>query len=263
MNTKKIDLIFLIIYPFFATSVSFLFNINFFFSILVFFGVPSIFLSLRAKEYVVHTLIFSLIFAIPFTIVLDYITHVTRTYLFLDSIFNIRLLEYVTIDMILLGIFSTYFIIIFYRYFFGEHAPHKLYVRNTTPLIILLLLLLLIFFILLIFSSDSLRIPYFYLICGIVIFLVPLSTTCFVFKKIRYRFLKVGFYFFVFNLLYEITALKLRWWEFPREGEFVGWINFLGVAFPFEEFFFWIMLSAPSVVSWFVLFGEDRKKFFG
>lgn len=257
--TKKIDIILLIFYPFFATFVSFLFNINFFSSILVFFGVPSLFLSLRAKEYVGHTLIFSLILAIPLVIVIDYIDHLTRTYLFLYSIFNIRLLGYVTIDIIFWGILFTYFIIIFYRYFFGGHAPHKLYVKNTTPLIILLSLLLLIFFILFTFSPNSLHIPYFYLAYGIVLGVIPLSIVYFLFSEIRYVFVKVGLYFFVFNLLYEISALKLKWWEFPREGEFVGWINFLGISLPFEEFFFWIVLSAPSVLSWYKLFGEERR----
>lgn len=260
-QTKKIDLIFLIFYPFFATFVSFIFNINYFFSVLVFFGLPSVFLSLRAKKYVGHTVIYSLIYAIPFVIILDYICHVTNIWLIPYSIFKVRLLGYVTFDIILWGIFFTYFIIMFYRYFFGEDAPHRIYVKNTTPLVILLSFLLSIFFTLYIFSPSSLRIPYFYLVFGITLALIPLSITCFLFRKMRYVFVKVGLYFFVFNLLYEITAIKLRLWEFPREGKSVGWINFLGVSFPFEELFFWIMLGAPAILSWFILFGEERKKF--
>jgi len=51
-------------------------------------------------------------------------------------------------------------------------------------------------------------------------------------------------------------------WEFPSEGKFIGWVSFLGASFPLEELFFWIILGAPATLSWFVLFGEERKKFF-
>jgi len=262
-KSKKVDLILLIIYPFSASITAFLFNINFFFSVLVFLGVPSVFLSLRAKEYVGHTLIFSLILAIPFAIILNYISHITNTWLIRYSILSIRLFGYVTIDVIIWSVFLVYFPIMFYRYFFAETVPSKLYVRNTTSLIILLVFLMFIFLILLVFSPNYLQIPYFYLLYGTVFELIPLSIVCFLFSKIRYPFIMTGFYFSVFNLLYEITAVKLRMLEFPSEGKFVGWVSFLGISLPFEEFFFWIILGAPTILSWFVLFGEERKKFFG
>jgi hypothetical protein len=65
-------------------------------------------------------------------------------------------------------------------------------------------------------------------------------------------------YFFYFNIIYEIVGLRLRWWDFPGT-QFVGHVSLFGVTFPFEEFFFWLVLGGFMVLSYFELFDNTQK----
>lgn len=68
-----------------------------------------------------------------------------------------------------------------------------------------------------------------------------------------------AFYFFFFSLVYELTALTLGQWSFPAENQFIGFVEFLGLRFPLEEFIFWIMLGTSATLVLYEFFNDDRK----
>lgn len=47
-------------------------------------------------------------------------------------------------------------------------------------------------------------------------------------------------------------------WTFPGD-QFIGWVNMLGVRFPFEELLFWFMLAAIGILSYYEFFDDNRK----
>ena len=58
--------------------------------------------------------------------------------------------------------------------------------------------------------------------------------------------------------MYELTALKLGWWDFPSR-DFVGWVSILGTRFPLEEFVFWLCLFAMAILTYYEFFDDDQK----
>ena len=259
MNKKeKIPLIILFLYPIVASLISLYLKTNFFISILLFFAVPSLFLSIIAKEHVKKTLLFSLMIGIPLSIIIDYIAHFNETWWVTSPFFNFRILGLVPVEDLIWGVLWLYFIIMFYECFIDKHITKKLYTKNTKILVLISLILLVLFFFILMRTPVYLNIPYFYLISGIIIGIIPILAVLLKFPILFAKFLKAASYFFFFNLIYEITALKLGWWEFGG-GEFIGWVEILGVKFPFEELFFWMILGTIGVLSYYEFFDDDKK----
>lgn len=71
------------------------------------------------------------------------------------------------------------------------------------------------------------------------------------------KFLKTSAFFFALYLIYELTALELGQWYFP--GQYVGWVELRGVRFPLEELFFWMILSAFTILALYEGFVDDEK----
>ncbi len=94
---------------------------------------------------------------------------------------------------------------------------------------------------------------------GTILLIIPLLIVLFIYPKLSSKFFKTGVYFFLMAMIYELTALKLGWWHFPRETKFIGWVSILGLQFPFEEFFFWMILCAMAILSYYEFFADDRK----
>jgi len=255
---KTIDLIILLIYPVIASALSFLLNVNSFISVVLFLVVPSLYLSLRLKTHIKKSLIFSAIISVPAIIITDYIANITQQWLIPNSILPFRLFGIVTIEIIAWSFFSIYFIIMFYEYFLDEHTAKKLWHPNMKYLISFILLVVIIFLILFFNFPSKLNINYFYLSFGVVLILIPVLIELFSYPNLAAKFFKAGAYFFLLTSIYEITALKLGWWEFPGK-EFIGWVSILGVQFPIEEFFFWLMLFAMAFLSYYEFFYDNQK----
>ncbi len=257
-NFKKretFDLAVFLVYPIIASLISFLLRANAFFSVIIFYGIPSIYLSFMMKKNVKNAAVFSLVGIIPM-IVIDYIAHLTKVWEVTNSIIPFRLFGFVTLEVLLWVIFAFYFTVMFYEYFLDKHITHKLYKPRFKYLIISILALFSLFLFLLFGFPQFLRIPYFYLIFGVILILIPIVFELFEYPRFYTKFFKAQAYFFYLNFIYEITALKLGWWIFPG-NEFVGWVSVFGVEFPFEEFFFWIMLTALAILTYFEFFDRE------
>ncbi len=171
---------------------------------------------------------------------------------------GVKFFGLVTFEVVLWTFLSIYFIILFYEHF----VHHEVVRRNWNPkmkyLMVFAILLMLVFLFFFISNPESLKIPYFYLVWGVLLFLIPFLLQLFSYPKLTQKMFLVGAYFFYFNFIYEITALKLGWWTFPG-SEFIGYVQIFDVEFPLEELFFWIVLFSFAILSYYEYFDEDEK----
>ena len=255
---ENLDLSLIFLWPIIATFLSFLLISNAFVSIVLFLVVPSIYISIRGKEYWKKSVIFAGGGSIPLIIVIDYISHVTGTWIIPETIFPFKIFNFVTFEVILWAFFTTYFVVMFYEYFLDKHATKRLWTKKTKYFFIIGLLIFTLFLFFYFFFPDYLRIPYWYMIFGVIIFLAPFLIHLFYKQKTTSKFLLPFIYFFFLNFTWEITALKLGWWSFPGT-DFIGWVSIFGVRFPFEELFFWFGVLAISLLSYYEFFDDDEK----
>lgn len=122
------------------------------------------------------------------------------------------------------------------------------------PVVILLLLFLLV----LVTKPELLMIKYAYFWLGLLFFLLPAITFISFFPRLLSKYIKTASYFFLVSVLAELTGLQLNQWTFPGQ-HFIGWVELFGYRFPFEELFFWFIIGAISILSYYEFFDDDRK----
>lgn len=247
-----------IIWPIIASGISFLIRANILESVVLFLTVPAIYLSFLMKRVAKKALLFSLVTILPLSIIWDYIAHFTHQWT-ATTIFPFRILGLVPVEDILWGISINCFVILFYEYFLESRREDKsIWHPRMKFLSFLFIALSALFFILYFFSPNYLNIPYSYFWIATFALFIPSLVELFRRPKLFQKFILVGAYFFFVNLIYEITALKLGQWTFPST-QYVGWVYFLGVQFPFEELFFLITWGSIAALSYYEPFDDDEK----
>ncbi len=254
---KKIDIILLIIFPIIATVISLLIKANFLVSTLLFFGLPASWLSYRTPHKSLKTLIFSAIFALPFGIIIDYITAQDGSWYVPTTIFPFRLLGVIPIEDLIWGFLLVYTVVIFYEHFLDK-GKHELIDKKMKYFILPAIILFILFLLIYSLNPDFLRIKYAYLLIGIVLILLPSITFLSFFPKLISKYVKTACYFFILSFMFEMTGLQLNQWTFPGQN-FIGWIEILGHKFPFEEFFFWFIMVSIGILSYYEFFDDDEK----
>lgn len=257
---KRTALILLLLWPILASVLSFLINANFFVSTILFLGIPSVFLSFLNKKHIKKLALFSVIFAIPIAFVVDYIMEATGGWYVPYSIFGpFRLFGFVTVDLVLWSILETYLILMFYETFLEKQCTPKLYRPRLKYLFIIFYIAMGAFVLLYMINPSILKINYFYLKMGLVLAVLPVVGMLLKFPKFWNKFLNIAAYFFIFNFIYEVTAVKLNQWSFPVEHQLIGIVEFMGARFALEELLFWMILCAMSVVAFYEFFDDDKK----
>jgi len=255
VRTKKIDLIFLLVWPIIASFVSLFLNAKLFESLIIFYLIPSLIISFRIRKEIIKAAGFSLL-AIPMYIFTETLGNTSSSWV-IPTIFNFKVFG-ASVEGMLWGFITVYFIVMFYEYFLDKHITEKAGIK-IKYLILLSLGLFSIFLIGFFGFHEILRIPYYYLLIGAIFVLIPIILEFIAYKKIITKFFITASYFFYFHFVYEILALKLGWWYFPSSGKFIGWISFLGVNFPIEELLFFIMFGVLATLSYFEFFDDDEK----
>ncbi len=255
---ESIDLAIILVWPIIAAILSYITKPPAFGSIILFLVLPSVYLSFRGKGYVKKAVLFAFVTGIATMIVIDYIAHLTKTWLIPNSILPFRLFGLVTLEAVLWALFTCYFIVIFYEYFLDKHITKKLWNPKMKYVLMIILIVFVAFLIFLFTSPSLLNIPYFYMVWGIIILLIPFLIQLFRFPKTTSKFFLAAAYFFYLHFIYEVVGLKLGWWEFPGK-EFIGWISVLGVSFPIEEIIFWFILLVLATLSYYEFFDDDEK----
>ena len=254
---KKLDIVLLILFPIVSVVLSLAFSVNFLVSILLFFGLPSLWLSFRTQSQVKKTFLFSFILSIPLGIFIDYIATIDNSWFVPTTVFPFRLFGVVPIEDLIWGFFLIYSIVIFYEHFLDK-GKHELVDRRMKYLAWPLIILMLVFFAALFTKPDLLIIPYAYFWLGTIFFILPSITFLSFFPRLLSKYVKTASYFFLLAILFELTGLQLNQWTFPGNN-FIGWVELFGHRFPFEEFFFWFVMGAISVLSYYEFFYDDRK----
>ena len=261
MRKEKRDLLLILVWPIIASALSILLKADdALISTMLFFGVPSIYLSFRKKELIKKVALFSLITSIPTGIIIDYVMEVTQGWYLHHSVFGeFRLFNYVNLEQLIWLFLFFYFVAMFYEVFLEKECKPKLKYPSLKYWFIILLALFGIFLLLYTIRPSRLNIDYFYLKVGIFAVIIPLALILFRFPNLIGKFAKTGLYFLYLSLIYEVTALHLGQWGFPAENQFIGYITFHGVIFPWEEFLFWIVLGSITAIAYYEFFDDDRK----
>lgn len=254
---KKLDIFLLILFPILSVILSLALKANFLTSILLFFGLPSIWLSIRTSAQVKKTFLFSLILSLPLGIFIDYIATLDKSWFVPTTVFPFRLFGVVPVEDLIWGFFLIYSIVIFYEHFLDK-GKHELVDKRMKYLAWPLIILMLVFFTLLFTKPELLIIRYAYFWLGAIFFILPTITFLSFFPRLLSKYVKTASYFFLLAVLFELTGLQLNQWTFPGQN-FIGWVELFGHRFPFEEFFFWFVMGAVSVLAYYEFFDDDRK----
>ena len=255
-SLRKLDIILLVLFPIISTTLSLSLKTNFLISILLFFVLPSVWLTIRLKQNIRKSLIFSLIVSLPATLVIDSVAVINRVWL-TTSLFSFRLLGIVSIEQFLWGFLFVYVVVVYYQHFFDRKGSRTIS-KRMKYLIYITLILLSVFFVLFHTSRELLNLKYCYFIGGGIIYLLPIIGILFSFPNLILKFVKTQIYFTFLSILFELTALKLGHWTFPGT-EFIGWVDLSIYKIPFEELFFYLILGAIGVLTYYEFFTDDRK----
>jgi hypothetical protein len=217
--SKKVDIIFLILSPIFATLSSLIFRTNLLTTLLLYFGIPSIYLTFRNPHAIKKSFIFSFFTTMIIGPVLDYLAVVNNSWFIPFSVFP-RILGVIVVEDVIFGILLTYNIIMLYEHLLDK-GKHNLRDTNLKYLISIFTLLALIFYIIYFNKLDLFRIPFYYLKFGTIVVLIPTISFLSFFPRLLSKFIKAAVYFFIQGLMFELTALYLNNWVF-KGNEYIG-----------------------------------------
>src|SRR3989344_3323013 len=139
IKPHKVDVILIILFPVLATLLTLIFKTNFLISTLLFFGVPSLYLSFRRPGIVLKSLIFTAIFSIPFSILVDYLAGMDKSWFVPSTIFSSRFLGVIPIEDFIWGFLWVFFTVMFYEYFLDRGKEKDHISQNIKYLVVLLL----------------------------------------------------------------------------------------------------------------------------
>lgn len=239
--SKKVDLVILLLINVFAVVTSFLTNASFLFSTLLFLGLPSLYLCLKEKKYLEKVLLSSISFGLLFAFCFDFIAELNKAWSWNGGLLFGKIAGVVQIDVMVWFFLWILHIFIFYEHFIDHSKLKSIVSRKGKESFVAGIVLIVLLMTTYSYAPNVLLIPKAYLVLCLISSL-PFLLVLIRKSKIVWHTLRVMPYFFLVYLSHEITALHLSQWNFP--GDYIGWVHLLGVSFPIEEMFFWIILSS-------------------
>ena len=258
MLSKKQEVGVLILWPVLVSVFVIAFHVTLLTAIVLFFVVPAVFLSFLRPQVVKKLLLFSIVLGIPLAIIPDYVMHIMGGW-YAGTIFPWRILGQGVIENMLWTPACIYFITIFYEVFFDRDSLRKLRVSQFKYFFTLCFLVLIAFFVVYVYVPDNLVIHHFYLKAGLIVGFIPIIFVALKYPKLLVKFVPVNLYFAYVFLLHELSALLANQWSFPNMAESIGALSIIGLSIPYEEFFFFILFGALTVLSIYELFDDDMK----
>lgn len=260
---RKIDYIVLFCLPIIAILVSVKFTAPYLVSIFLFYALPGIYLSFRYGHVwqVNKGLIFAILVATPFAIIVDFIGTQSGLWYVPNTLFSQRFLGIIPWEDFVWMITATYTMIIIYETLFDK-SKRELINKRMWYFCSSAFLVLGSFFLLLIFGNSQWLVfknDYTYLLLGTVFFLLPAILFTAKFPKFIKKSLPLMGYFLYLTLLFEITATFLTQWTFS--GTYISPVlNIFGnTPIPFEELFFVGFIGPLAAIAFYEFFDDDRK----
>lgn len=222
-----------------------------------FFILPTAYLLIRKPKNLKRILTSSILIGVILSFIVELVAEVNKAWALPDEalVFGYKILGLVSIDAMIWYFFWTMSLVTFYEHFLEHERSDKLSHNYKYALLTFLIALVAVVTIFLI-NQNWLLFPYPYFFVG-VLSLIPLVYLASKNQEILIKFIKMGAFFFLVYLAFEFVGLKNGLWLFP--GQYVGRVEILGVRFPIEEFFFWIIISAPVVLSYHELYVDDER----
>lgn len=217
---------------------------------------PALYLILREKKNLPKIFLAVIIFGALFGFIFEFMAEFNQTWLVPRVVFQWRVFGFLPILDIILGyMLMTLLIVVFYEHFLDDERNKRIS-KNFLWALLPSCTVLIIIFLLYYAHRDFLKIPYFYLIAGSLAVAFPLIMSL---RKPKFlkKLLQVSAFFFGVWFLIELAGLRITGWSF--QGQYIGWVKVFGLAFPFEELFFWMMCYAATIVAYYEFFIDDQK----
>jgi len=250
-----LDTLILFTFPFLASFLSIIFNLPGFYSIFLFLGFPSLYLTFRSHKNVTRIALFSLLFTIPVTLVFDYIMQVSLVWK-VATIYNFKAFGVVPIEQFVWGFLYMYLSAMYYKYFLDKKTKRHVGFRDKFLAIGFLGWLFGMAAVILILLNFGIVVPYLYIVLGVLFFIAQFIIFFKLHPQLAHKILRTVPYNFVVALIFEITALYLQQWSWPG-NTYIGWVEFLSLRFPLEEFIFYLILGSAVVLMYFELLADD------
>jgi len=253
---KKIDLLVVSVFLGVIAVMSLILSLKPFIVLLTYLLTSSIYLAFREKKNFKKIFWAVIIFGIIFGFGFDFVITFNKGWVVNGLVFPFRIFGfYPIIDDILGFMLMTLFIVIFYEHFIDDEKDKKIS-KNLKWIFIVSIIALSLIFIVYFINSNLLKTPYAYLVGGLAAICFPIifgSSR----PKFMIKFLKTAGFFFVVWFVLELVCIKNSGWIFP--GQYIGMVNILGLRFPLEELFFWMMWYAVTIVSYYEFFIDDKR----
>lgn len=216
---------------------------------------PVIYLEIRRKKDWPKIIISTLVFGGLFGFLFEFIAEYTKAYSVISTIFPFKIFGVLPLDNVLGHMMMTLYTVVFYEHFVDREINHHISKHlkyAVLPAVFAIIAVIFIYF----YKPTLLNseYPYFYMGLAAIIPPIFLGFT-------RPKFIKnmaiTAIYFFFFYFVAEVFAVSYNYWIYPGNN-YVGWVSFFGITFPFEELFFWMMFYAASLVSYYELFIDDH-----
>lgn len=257
-KNQKIDVAILALIPIAAFLLTMWMGTNLLITTVLFFGLPALYLSLRNRAIFIKSTIFALIFTLPLSFFVDVLAVLDQSWIVPHTVFPFKFFGVATVEVFIFSLLWSLFAILFYEHFFDRGKRGDRIDKKMRYLLYLFAFLIGLVAVAYGIDLSLIRVPYFFLVVGLVFVAPPVVVFLYHYPMFLKRFTVVGIYFFFVTILFEITALDAGQWIYPSE-HVIGYVELFGYRFPFEEFVFWVGLAAPSILAYYEFFADDRR----
>ena len=252
---KGLELVILFVYFIVMFLIAWYLKINFLTISLTFFGIPALYYLFKGKNINKKTLLQTLLLTASATLVVETIAHSSSSW-YVPSTFSFRIYNIFPLESYIWCITYCLFMIVFYEYFFDKGKVQTKIKASMKWLLGVVWSLVIIVGCIALFVPSILSIPYFYAIF-ISVFLI-LNIIVLIQRSTLYKKLSlVSLFLFIPSMLHEVVSLELGHWSFSK-GFHVGYVDFLGYVFPFEELL-WFLIVPVTILVVYELFMDDGK----
>ena len=259
-NNKFIDLIVVFVLLFVALDYAYitkdLFIGRSLFTGLVLVVPPVIYLGIRNNKNWKKLIIASVIFGCLFGFALSFYAEATKAWSTNDYIFGFRLLGVNTLEEVFGQGLMALYTFTFYEHFLDNEKERKVNRNYVVAMVIGSIGSILLVGIYLLQYPNKIQIPYAYIFAA-VLAIIPLILVVYKNPHLINKFALLASFFFIVWFSSQYFAVLFNYWTYP--GSYIGWIEILGVRYPLEEMFFWMLLYSPTIVAYYEATIDDMK----
>lgn len=163
----------------------------------------------------------------------------------------------ISIEELLWVLFLVFYTIVFYEHFCDDENIFRLSkkLKYFIPISVSLFLLILL---LALSSYDLGSISYAYFKVGVIGVVPIILYLALARRNLLKKLIPVIVYFFFFDLIMEISAVRNNGWSFPDIENYIGTITVFGAMFPLEELVFWMILSPAFLLTYYEIYVDDN-----